>query len=139
MLAALWPILRWFAPAALALFGDDLKLPEPDLEWLERNASILYPLMALGTVALMAWAAVSTLRTVRIPVEQKMEYRREVIAMLRREIPGVPEERIAKQLELSAKEMAIILGELERDGVIAPASKGKEGAVWRMRAFVDGR
>jgi hypothetical protein len=138
MLAALWPILRWFAPASLALFGDDLKLPEPDLEWLERNASILYPLMGGGTVALMAWAVLSALRTVRIPVEQKMEYKREVIAMLRREIPGVSEERIAKQLELSAKEIAIILGELERDGVIAPASKGKKGAVWRMRAFVDG-
>jgi hypothetical protein len=139
VLAALWPILRWFAPAALALFGDDLKLPEPDLEWLERNTSILYPLMGGGTVLLMVWAAVSMLRTVRIPVEQKMEYKREVIAMLRREIPGVSEERIAKQLELSAKKMAIILGELERDGVIAPASNGGKSAVWRMRAFVDGR
>ncbi len=137
MFAALWQVLCWLAPAVLELFGDDIKLPEPNLEWLERNTALFYPLMALGTVALMAWAAVSFVRTVKIPVEEKMEYKRAIIAMLRMEMAGVSEKRIASQLQLSGKKLALVLGEMERDNVITPAKGGKDGAVWRMRAFVD--
>lgn len=133
----LWLVLLWLGPLVLALPGDQIKLPDVDLDWLERNASLLYPLMAVGTLALIAWGAMSSLRAVRIPVEQKIEYKRAIITLLRREIGGVAEEKIAEALRLSAQKTALLIGELEKDGVIVPATgeRGRPGTVWRMHVF----
>ena len=142
MLVQLWQMLLrlipWLMPAAIALPGDHVKLPEFELDWVERHASLLYPLAAVGTLALVGWAVVSALFAVRIPVELRLEYKREIITLLRKEIAGASEERMAQVLALSAKKTALLAGELERDGVIARAGKsGGKGTVWRMRIFVD--
>lgn len=116
-LLALPPALDLWRRMTLALPGDDVRI-NLDLSWIEQHSHILYPLLAVGTVALLVVGILSAWRSDDISGILKVEYKREVITQLRLDPGGVPVNRLAKRLKLSVHRTARILEEMAKDGQI---------------------
>lgn len=132
-LAASLPVRQAWRELRHALLGDGVKL-DFDLVWLERHAAILYPILAVGTVALVALGFLTAWRSDELSGIVKVEYKREVIALLRREIGGLPVAAIARHLKLAERKTARLVEELQRDGILA-GEKRQGSTVWRLRGL----
>ena len=115
---ALPPALDLWRRGVLALPGDELKF-SPDLSWLERNSAVLYPLFAIGTVALLVVGILSAWHSDEMSGVLKVEYKREIIALLRREPGGATVNRLAKHLKLSVHKTAKLVQEMTEAGQIS--------------------
>jgi hypothetical protein len=113
--------------------GDDVKL-DFDFVWLERYAPILYPVLAIGTLGLLALGIITAWRSDEISGVVKVEYKREIITLLRREVGGLPVERIARHLKLNVKQTARLIEEMKTDGMLEPLQR-KTGTLWRIRGL----
>jgi hypothetical protein len=110
---------------SLLLAGPlDIKI-KPDLSWLEQNSHILYPLFAIGTIALLVMGIFMAWKSDEVSGVLKVEYKREIITILRREPGGVNVARLAKELKLTVHKTAKIVEEMVNDRqVLAQAHKG---------------
>lgn len=123
---------RW-GELLFALPGDDVEI-DLDISWIERYGFVLYPVLAIGTIGLIAVAIVSTLRSDEISGLAKVEYKRAIIAMLRREVGGLPVEKIAKELKQNASRTARLLESLKEDGILVERTISKR-KIWRLRGL----
>lgn len=110
---------------SLVLAGPlDIKF-KPDLSWLEQNSAVLYPLFAIGTIALLVMGIFMAWRSDEVSGVLKVEYKREIITILRREPGGVNVAALAKELKLTVHKTAKIVEEMVNDRqVLAQAHKG---------------
>ncbi len=118
-LLSLPPVLDAWQRLVEALPGDDVELPAPDLSWLEVHSTVVYPLIAIGTVALLVVAILAAWRSDDMSGILKVEYKREIIVLLRREPAGIAIHSLAKRLKLSVHRVDVLTQEMVRDGQIA--------------------
>ncbi|MGC4114862.1 MAG: hypothetical protein QM765_09685 [Myxococcales bacterium] len=86
---------------SLVLAGPlDIKV-KPDLSWLEQNSAVLYPLFAIGTIALLVMGVFMAWKSDEVSGVLKVEYKREILTILRREPGGVNVARLAKETRSS--------------------------------------
>lgn len=116
-LSVLSPALDQWRRMTLALPGDDVRI-NLDLSWIDQHSHILYPLLAVGTVALLVVGILSAWHSDDISGILKVEYKREIITQLRRDPGGVPVNRLAKTLKLSVHRAAKLVEEMAKDGQI---------------------
>lgn len=103
---------------------DDIKI-KPDLSWMEQNTHILYPVFAIGTVALLVLGIFLSWRSDEISGVLKVEYKREILTILRREPGGVSVAHLSKELKLGLHKTAKIVEEMVTDRQVhAQAHKG---------------
>ncbi len=109
----------------LVLAGPlDIKI-KPDLSWMEQNSHILYPLFAVGTIALLVMGIFMAWKNDEVSGILKVEYKREILTILRREPGGVNVALLAKELDLTVHKTAKIIEEMVNDRqVLAQAHKG---------------
>jgi len=117
-LFALPPALDSWRRLVLGMPGDDVQF-DIDLSWLERNSHILYPLFAIGTVALLVVGILSAWHSDEMSGVLKVEYKREIIGVLRRTPGGVPVAKLAKHLKLTVHRTDKLVEEMVKDGQIA--------------------
>jgi hypothetical protein len=125
------PALSELNRLLLALPGDNVKV-DFDTSLIERYAFIFYPVIALGTIGLIVVAVVSSLRSDDIGGTAKVEAKREVVTMLRREINGMTTEQLAKHIKLNAGKTTRLLEEMQTDGILYQCSMNRK-KLWRVR------
>jgi len=101
-----------------AMPGDEIEF-KPDLSWLEAHSAIVYPLVAIVTVGLLVVGILGAWRSDDMSGILKVEYKREIIVVLRKEPGGVPIAGLAKRLKLSVHRTAVLTEEMVKDGQIA--------------------
>jgi hypothetical protein len=113
-IGVLAPILdAWRRLVTTAPF-DDIEF-KPDLSFLEQNTHILYPLFAIGTVALLGMGIFLAWRSDEMSAVLKAEYKREVMIQLRRQPSGLTVAKLAKVLQLSVHKTAQLVEEMAND------------------------
>ena len=90
---------------------------------MEQHSYILYPLLAVVTIALLVWGVLSALATDEVHGPLKVEYKREILTILRREPGGVNVPALAKELKLSEKKTEKLVEEMVADGQIASETR----------------
>jgi len=115
---ALPPALDPWRRMVLGMPGDDVQF-DIDLSWMERNSHILYPLFAIGTVALLVVGILAAWHSDEMSGVLKVEYKREIITVLRRSPSGVPIAKIAKHLKLTVHRTNKLIEEMAKDRQIA--------------------
>ncbi|HCF60376.1 MAG TPA: hypothetical protein DFS52_20545 [Myxococcales bacterium] len=130
---SLFPALSEWSELLFTLPGDEVEI-DFDISSIERYGFVLYPVLAIGTLALIAVAIVSALRSDEITGIAKVEYKRAIIALLRREVGGLPVEKIAKALKQNVSRTSRLLESLQEDGIVAEQTF-KKRKIWRMRGL----
>ena len=111
------PLAREWLRLALAMPGDGVKV-DFDTTWIERHATALYPLLALGTIALVAFGILAAYRSNEVTGILKVEYKRDIITLLRKEVGGATVDQMSRELNLDLLRTATIVEEMERDGLV---------------------
>ena len=137
----------WFALAAassaplslrrllLALPGDNVTF-DFDTTWFERNINVLYPVLGVGTLALVGWAVWTMARSEELSSAAKTEYRRQIISMLRQFPVGIPAETIGARLKLSTMKAAQVLEDMREDNMVE-RDETRQPIIWRVKG-IDG-
>lgn len=105
---------------------------------LERNSHVIYPALGLLVLALLAFGIVSAWRSNELDGLQKIELKREIVLVLRRQVGGESVDAIAKSLGLEPFRTVRLLEEMQQDGILASHTNTERRTVWRVKG-VGGR
>jgi len=94
-------------------------------EFLELNAHIIYPLLAVLVLALLIAGILQAWRTQDLDGLAKAELKREVILELRRVMGGAT-------VELEPFKLVKLLEEMQRDGIVACHTTSQRLTVWQL-------
>ncbi|CAM4074304.1 hypothetical protein [Corallococcus soli] len=103
------------------------------IEVLEKNSHILYPAIAVVTLALIAWGILSAWRTQDLDGVQKNEFKRAIINELRRQISGMPGDLLGKTIGLDRLKTNRLLEEMQTEGLVLSHTNSERLTVWRVR------
>ncbi len=131
MLALFFPVLG----AAPPDYPRPPSATEPKyLEVLESNAHLIYPALAVLALVLIALGIIQALQRDEVTPETKLEWKRLVIAELRRKLSGRTHEELCQATGVPPRRLAALLEELRRDAIVEPRAEGGR-QVWRMRGL----
>lgn len=102
-------------------------------ELLERNTHILYPLISMLVVVILIAAILQWWRTDELDVQAKMELKREIIMMLRRQLGGVSSEHISRTIGLESFKTQKLLEEMQKDGILISHTNTQRLTLWRLK------
>lgn len=105
------------------------------IEFLENNAHVLYPLIAIVVVALIAFGVISAWRTEDMDGLQKAELKREIIRELRREIWGMTADAISKNVGVPRLKLLKILEEMQADNILEVRTDTQRVTTWKMKGL----
>jgi hypothetical protein len=88
-------------------------------EWIEQNASIVYPAVALGIIALIIGGLFASWRGEDLDAAQKIELKSKIIQLVRRRVSGVSADMVAAELQLDLHVAAKLLQDLEEEGLVS--------------------
>ena len=101
-------------------------------EFLELNAHIIYPLLAVLVLALLIAGILQAWRTQDLDGLAKAELKREVILELRRVMGGATVEVISRKVGLEPFKLVKLLEEMQRDGIVACHTTSQRLTVWQL-------
>jgi len=93
-------------------------------DWMEANATIVYPIVALVIVGLILGALFASWRGEELDAEHKAELKEELLALLRRRVSGVSADAAAAELQVDVLIAARLLNELV-DAELAAATQSQ--------------
>lgn len=136
-------LLARFALLAIEGLGND---PHPYVkpvgsakvryfEWLENHTHVVYPLLAVATVALIAFGIISAWRSEDIDGLKKAELKREIIRELRREVWGMTADRLARNIDVPGGRMLKLLEEMAEDNIVESRTDTSRVTTWRMKGL----
>ena len=101
-------------------------------EFLELNAHIIYPLLAVLVLALLIAGILQAWRTQDLDGLAKAELKREVILELRRVMGGATVEVISKAVGLEPFKLVKLLEEMQKDGIVGSHTTSQRLTVWQL-------
>ncbi len=105
------------------------------VEFLENNAHVIYPILAIAVLSLIAAATISSFRSQGIDSVVKAEVKRELVRTLRREIHGVTAEFLSKEVGVPPFRVLTILEELKKDGIVEQQTDTKRITTWYLKGL----
>jgi hypothetical protein len=109
----------------------------PYFEFLEENAHVIYPVIAIVVLGLIAAGLVSAWRTHDSDGILKAELKRALIHQLRREVHGATAEQLAKTLGLPSLKTLKLLEELQAEKLAECRTDTRRITTWRLRGLVE--
>lgn len=139
------PVLSSLPSAALAVLaqipmpGDRPPYAKPEgatspkyFEFLELNAHIIYPVLAVLVLALLIAGILQAWRSQDLDGLAKAEFKREIILELRRELGGVSAEALSKRVGLESFKLVRLLEEMHKDGLVGCHTNTQRLTVWQI-------
>lgn len=120
---------------AVSLPGDDVTLPDSDIELLERYAHIIYPALAVFVVLVLGVGIFRAWRTSELDVQQKIDLKRSILHKMREQVQGLTAEELAKDLGVDNFKTVGLLEEMQRDGQVVAHTTTARKTMWRIRGF----
>lgn len=105
--------------------------------WIEANAQIIYPTLAIGTLALIAFALLSLMRRQDMDGKLKDKVKAELITELRLQVVGVTAEELAKSVGVETFKTVRLLEEMQSDGILMSYNNTQRRQVWRLKGIGD--
>ena len=102
-------------------------------EVLEQNSHIVYPLLAVLTLILIVAGLLQAWKNQDMDSQTRVEYKRAILAELRRHLNGMPGDELARSLGLDRLKMVRILEQMQQDGMVQSHTNSKRLTVWRVR------
>ncbi|WP_167508798.1 MULTISPECIES: hypothetical protein [Corallococcus] len=103
------------------------------IDVLEKNSHIVYPAIAVVTLALIAWGILSAWRTQDMDGLQKNQFKQSIINELRRQISGMPGDQLGKTIGLDRLKTNRLLEEMQTEGLVMSHTNSERLTVWRVR------
>ncbi len=123
----LWWVLR--------LPGDDIRLPDKDIDFLERHAQVIYPLLAAVVVVVLVIGIIRAWRTTDLNAEAKIRYKRNILQEMRMNLSGMVADEIAKKIGLDRLKTLGLLEEMQKDGFLESHTTTQRLTMWRVRGL----
>jgi hypothetical protein len=101
-------------------------------EFLELNAHIIYPLLAVLVLALLIAGILQAWRSQDLDGLAKAELKREVILELRRVMGGSTVETLSKAVGLEPFKLVKLLEEMQKDGIVGSHTTSQRLTVWQL-------
>ncbi len=134
--AVIWPsAIASCTIWGVTLPGDDIRLPDTEIEFLERNAHVIYPLLAVAVLALLVFGIFRAWRSSDIDVETKKRMKQAILTVMRANVHGVTADDLAKGIELDHFKTLRLLEEMQRDGIVVSHTTTKRLTMWRLRGI----
>jgi hypothetical protein len=105
------------------------------IEFLEDNAHIIYPALAIAVLVLIALGILQAWRTDDISGLQKAEIKRDIVRELRREMHGITVEHMAKLVAVPPFRLLKILEEMQTDGIAESRTDTQRTTTWRLKGL----
>lgn len=102
-------------------------------EILEKNSHIIYPAIAVLVLVLLVAGIIQAWRTQDMDALDKVEFKREILIELRRNMGGIPAETIARAVGLEPFKTVKLLEELQRDGAVHSHTNTSRLTLWRIK------
>jgi hypothetical protein len=90
-------------------------------EWMEANATFVYPAIAIGIIALVLGALLASWRSDELDAEQRGALKDAMLKLMRRRISGVSAESVGAELQIDTVLASTLLAELVEQGLAAPS------------------
>lgn len=91
-------------------------------EWMEVNATVVYPAIALGIIALIIGALFASWRSDELNAEQRGELKDRMLKLMRRRISGVSAEVVAAEMQIDTLTAGRLLSELVDQGLVSASN-----------------
>lgn len=134
--------LFFFAACDLpGIFGeDDYNRPVTSsytkhLDTLEQNRHVVYPGVALFTLAIIAFGIIQAWRTHGLDGKEKSNYKREIVQELRRNMGGMTGEQLARTIGLEPLKTVKLLDEMVGEKLIVSHTNTERLTVYRLRGL----
>jgi hypothetical protein len=124
-------LLGW----VLSLPGDDIQLPNQEVEFIEHHAAVLYPAIAAVVVVLLVIGIFRAWRTTDLDAAAKTKFKRSILQMMRSNLTGMITEEIAKRIGLDRLKTVGLLEEMQKDGLVESHTTTQRLTVWRVRGL----
>ncbi len=131
LLAAIATPVEALRRLTLGLVGDNVEV-DFDTSWFERNINLLYPVLGLGTLALVGWAVWTMARTQELTTQAKGAFKLEIMTMLRRFPVGASAEKIGEAIKLPTMKTAQLLEEMREDGQVL-RDETRQPVIFRLK------
>lgn len=105
---------------------------------LERNAHIIYPLLAIIVVALIVGAILLAWKEQDISELEKTEFKREIILELRKQVGGMSADMISRAIGLAPLRTLKILEEMQTEGIMLSHTNTARLTIWRLKGVGGG-
>lgn len=102
------------------------------LTFLEHNSHVVYPAIAAVVLTLLVLGVVQAWRSTELDGMAKMEFKREIILTLRRQVAGETVETIARRIGLEPFKTAKLLEEMQRDGILRSHVSSNRLVLWQV-------
>jgi hypothetical protein len=122
--------------------GEHAQAPRPEsavspkyFEFLEYNAHIIYPVLAILVLVLLIAGIFQAWRAQDLDGLQKAEFKREIILELRKQMGGMSAESIARSVGLEPFKLVKLLEEMQKDGIVGSHTNTHRLTVWQLRGI----
>ena len=100
---------------------------------LEQNSHIIYPVLAVLTLALIIAGLLQAWKNQDMDTKTRVEYKRAILTELRRHLNGMPGDELARTLALDRLKMVKLLEQMQQEGMVQSHTNSKRITVWRVR------
>lgn len=135
MLAPFFAVLASTPPATPPDYPRPPSATAPTyLEILESNTHLLYPALGVLALVMIALGIIQALQRDEVTPETKLEWKRLVIAELRRRLAGRTLPELSEATGVPPRRLAALLEDLQKDAIVEPKAEAGR-TVWRMRGL----
>ncbi len=103
------------------------------IEFLESNAHIIYPILAVLVLTLMVVGILQAWKAHDLDGLTKAEFKREIIHELRKDVGGQTAENLSRAIGLEPFKLAKLLEEMKRDGLVLSYTNTQRLQVWQLK------
>jgi hypothetical protein len=105
------------------------------LELLERNSHILYPTLAVITLALVSAGVFQSIRAQQVDGAAVSRQKQLIVDALRRQPVGLPAAMLAGQLGLDTHKTVRLLEQMQQDGVLDSYTNSQRITLWQVKGL----
>lgn len=88
-------------------------------EWMDANATVVYPVIAVAIIALIVGALFASWRSDELNAEQRGRLKDAMLKLMRRRVSGVSAEQVAAELQIDTVLAGRLLSELVEQGLVS--------------------
>ena len=105
------------------------------LELLERNSHILYPTLAVITLALVSAGVLQALRAQKVDGALTSRHKQIIVDALRSQPVGLPATSLAGQLGLDTHKTVRLLEQMQQDGLLVSYTNSQRILLWQVKGL----